>query len=69
MPITGQLTAVGGLRYTSSDNEGYWRDLGSVSCGSVQHAPAMHSGIFTPPLLLSSSEEKDHLAGGPELQA
>lgn len=35
VPITDQLTAVGGLRYTSNDNEGYWRDYTGIVSSSL----------------------------------
>jgi iron complex outermembrane receptor protein len=55
--FTDQLTAVAGARYTSNDNEGFWRDRAAFLAGPVTR-PRDTPGIFTDPRLLSSSEEK-----------
>ncbi|MBB6096499.1 iron complex outermembrane receptor protein [Povalibacter uvarum] len=57
VPITDQLTAVGGVRYTSNENDGYWRDRAAFLVGP-ETRPRDTPGIFTDPLLLHSSEEK-----------
>jgi iron complex outermembrane receptor protein len=55
--FTDQLTAVGGVRYTSNDNEGFWRDRAAFLVGP-ETRPRDTPNIFGPPELLSSSEEK-----------
>jgi iron complex outermembrane recepter protein len=57
VPLGEQLTAVGGVRYTSNDNEGFWRDRGSFLAGPVTR-PRDTPGIFTPPELLSNKDEE-----------
>jgi len=57
VPLGDRFTAVAGARYTSNDNEGFWRDRAAFLVGPVTR-PRDTPGIFGPPELLSSSEEK-----------
>jgi iron complex outermembrane receptor protein len=63
VPLGEQLTAVAGLRYTSNDNEGFWRDRAAFLVGPVTR-PRDTPGIFGPPeLLTNKDEETTWLAG------
>ncbi|MEP7311223.1 MAG: TonB-dependent receptor [Pseudomonadota bacterium] len=54
--LTDTLTAVGGVRYTNNDNNGYWRDKAGNFVGPALRTE--QTGSFTPPLLLNSDEKK-----------
>jgi iron complex outermembrane recepter protein len=56
VPINEKLTAVGGVRYTNNQNEGFWRDKAGFFAGPQLRTE--QSGTFTPPRLLNSDEKK-----------
>ena len=56
VPLTDTLTAVGGVRYTENQNEGYWRDKVGLFAGPALRTEA--TGNFTAPRILSSEENK-----------
>ncbi len=48
LPLTDTLTAVGGVRYTENQNEGYWRDKVGLFAGPASPEPRRREALRLP---------------------